>query len=254
MERSSKLTSTTQVKSSSAPTNLGRSSDAPHDEHLSEPKPDADADSTSAHSSLDSGNETGAQDSNVIPDLPIYLSKDVKSYSALIKKIAARLGLSLSVPKTQLQDAIYDVVQRDVLAPVSLPMATLLLQAVKNTWVHPSSAPTSLKWLDHMYQVQELSATFLYTYLKPNSVVVASSSRNRHHSTPPNRERKKIDAYGKHFYATGSLGIKDSNYLACMARFVYAVLEDFSTIIPCLPKKLRSQALQLQADGLTAVR
>lgn len=99
----------------------------PPEEHLSEPDPDADADSTSQHSDQDSENDTSAQDLNVAPDHPISPSEDVKSYSALILKIASCLGLSLSEPKTQLEDAIYDVVQREVSAPVSLSIAELLL-------------------------------------------------------------------------------------------------------------------------------
>lgn len=62
-----------------------------------------------------------------------------------------------------------------------------------------------------------------------------------------------MDAYGKRFYATGSLGVKASNYLACMARFVYAVLDDLAPFLQHLPEDQQMQALQLQSDGLAAV-
>lgn len=39
-----------------------------------------------------------------------------------------------------------------------------------------------------------------------------------------------------------------------MARFVYVVLKNFTAIIPHLPEDLRSQAMQLQTDGLAVVR
>lgn len=105
-----------------------------------------------------------------------------------------------------------------------------------------------------MYRVQESSATFLYTHPKPNSMVVASSTKTRRHLTPPDKDSKKVDTYGKRFYATSSLGIKASNYLACMARFVYVILDDLTPFLQRLPEDLRAQALQLQSDGLAAIR
>lgn len=111
----------------------------------------------------------------------------------------------------------------------------------------------SSKKMDHMYRVQESSAVFLYTHPKPNSMVVASSTKSSH-TALSDKDSRRIDAYGKRFYATGSLGIKALDYLACMARFVYAVLDDFSAVIPHLPEALRAQALQLQTDGLAVVR
>lgn len=59
-----------------------------------------------------------------------------------------------------------------------------------------------------MYSVQQESAEFLFAHLKPNSVVVNSPSKLiKWHSTPNDREGKKIDALGFKFYSTGALDI-----------------------------------------------
>lgn len=128
----------------------------------------------------------------------------------------------------------------------------MFLQTIHQTWEKPSSAPASSKRLDHMYRVQEQSAAFLFSHPKPNSLVVSSSVQSKHRSSPPDADGKTIDSYGRRLYTTGALGIKACNYMACMARFLYAVLEDFSAFIPHLPESLRPKALHLQTDGLAA--
>lgn len=174
----------------------------------------------------------------------------MKTYGALIKKIASWFCLPLSESK----NTIFYIVLQDTLSPVSLPMVTFFLQTIHQTWQHLSSAPTSLKRLDHMYRVQKSSAAFLYTHPKPDSIVVTTSLKCKHHSSPPDRDGKTVDTYSRRFYATGALGIKACNYLACMARFLYAIFKDFSAVIPHLPDDLRSRVLQLQSDGLAVAR
>lgn len=84
-----------------------------------------------------------------------------------------------------------------------------------------------------MYRVQESSAAFLYTHSKLNSLIVSLTvKRKRHHSMPQDREGKKINMYGRRFYSTGVLGITTANYLACISRFVFGILEDFTAILP----------------------
>lgn len=139
-------------------------------------------------------------------DQPISPSEDIKTYGELIRKVATALGLPLSEPKPTVVDAVFDVLHRDISTPISLPLVSAVLQAIQAAWSNPSSAPTSTKKLDHMYRVQEASAAFLYTHPKLNSLIVSSTVKGkRHHSTPQDREGKKIDMYGHRFYSTGVL-------------------------------------------------
>lgn len=130
----------------------------------------------------------------------------------LIHKIASALGLSFTELKTQVEDVVFDIVQRDVLPAVALPMTSVLLQAVRDTWEHPASPPTSTKLLDHMYRIQESTARFLYTHPKPNSLVVSSSTKGRRHqSYPPDKNGKWMDIFSCRIYSTNALAIKGCN-------------------------------------------
>lgn len=153
----------------------------------------------------------------------------------------------------QVSDVIFDLVHREASAPVTLPLSMVLLQAIQTTWIHPASAPISIEKLDHMYRIQESTAMFLYTHPKPNSLIISSSTKGRKsQSTPPDRDNKRIDSFRKCFYLTGALAIKTSNHLACISRYLFGILEDFSTIFQFLPEDVRVKALQMQANGIAA--
>lgn len=115
----------------------------------------------------------------VFEDALILPSEDVKTYGDLIRKVASALGLPILDPQERVDDVIIEVLNRDVSAPVSLPLSSVLLQSIQTAWSNSGSAPTSTKCLDHMYRVHESSAAFLYTYPKPNSLIVSSAAKGR---------------------------------------------------------------------------
>lgn len=152
-------------------------------------------------------------------------------------------------------DIIFDVGKRDVSAAVALPMTLVLLQAVRNSWEHPALGPTSTKHLDHMYRIQEATARFLYTHLKPKLLVVSSSMKvHRHQSYPPDKDGKRMDIFGRHIYSTNALAINSCNYLACMACNTYSLMEDLSFAIPLLPEEHRACLLHIQGDGIAVAK
>lgn len=73
-----------------------------------------------------------------------------------------------------------------------------------------------------------------------------------HQSTPPVHEGKHLESFGLCFYSSAALGIKGCNYLACIGRYFYAVLDDFSDLFQYMPEEKRPRALPLQHDGLAA--
>lgn len=134
-----------------------------------------------------------------------------------------------------------------------LPLTSIIFQAVKATWEHLSLALFSSEILDHTYCVQNSLAGFLYFYPWPNSLIVSSSTKGRKKQlTLP--DHKQIDAFGCHFYSTGSFAIKGCNYLACMAHYIHGILDDFSELIPLLLNAKRARALELQSDRLSAAK
>lgn len=104
----------------------------------------------------------------------------------------------LKIPTVQpdpvVDDFLFDVVQARTSAAIAIPLSKVMLQG---------------KCLDHMYRTQEQVAEFLFKHPRPNSVIMSFSSKSRrHHSTLPDMEGNKLDAYGRHLYSTGALGIK----------------------------------------------
>lgn len=134
----------------------------------------------------------------VSEDLPVSPLDDFRSFTDIIQKMVARLGVSTSQPSPEVNDVFFEVVRPNLSSTLAIPLSKVLLQTVKDTWQIPASVPISTKKLDHLYCIQETSAEFLFKHPQPNSVVVSSASKSkRHHSTPPDREGKKLDSYGR---------------------------------------------------------
>lgn len=105
------------------------------------------------HEPWDSNTERGSNKdySRVSQDLPISPSEDVKSCADLIRKIASKLGLQYPESHTQIADVFFDVVQRDVSAPVSLPLSSAFcLYPPAERPVGPSDLPMVLRCLTQM--------------------------------------------------------------------------------------------------------
>lgn len=102
-----------------------------------------------------------------------------------------------------------------------------------------------------MYWVQHEGAEFLFVHSKTNSVVESSASKSRkHHSTPNDRERKKIDVAGQKFYSTGALGIKTVSYIMCVSHYSYALWEQLSNVMKSLSDNKRTKGHFLQNEGM----
>lgn len=191
----------------------------------------------------------------VSENLPVSPNEEFHTYADLIRKVALRLGIPTSQPSPPVEDVIFEVLQAKSSSVLALPISRVLLDSVKASWTKPASIPVSNKKLDHLYRIQEASAEFLFTHLKPNSVVVSSSSRSRRqHSTPPDREGKKMDAYGRRLYSIGALGIKSCDYEVYIARCIHSVFEDLSLLLQLIPEDSRQRAVLLCSKGLLAAK
>lgn len=108
----------------------------------------------------------------------------------------------------------------------------------------------SSRKLDQMYRVQKAAATFLELHPKPYLVLVSSSSRpKRSYSAPLDKEGKKLDLLGRHFYPAGALDIKTSASLGQMGSSVCSV----PVWLWEQPRPLLDAACKLQKEGMTLV-
>lgn len=92
---------------------------------------------TSKHHSDSSEDEEQSEEDDQLPppskifeDAPISPSEDVKTYGDLIRKVALALGFPIVEPHDRVDDDIFEVLNRDVSAPISLPLSSVLLQSI----------------------------------------------------------------------------------------------------------------------------
>lgn len=99
--------------------------------------------------------------------------------------------------------------------------------------------------LSCMYRIQK-EAEFLFTHLKPNSLVVISTLKRKRVQSASHMEGKKLDTRGKCFYSAGMLCIKAMNYIDCMTHYNYTIWEGISEALANLleDKKLKLQKAQ----------
>lgn len=134
-------------------------------------------------------------------------------------------------------------------------MSTILLQTAKSSWPKPASTPVSFRWQDHMYKVQEPEASFLFSYPKPNSMVVSALSKSRKtHSTTSDKERKKQDMFGRHFYKVGTLGFCSTTYSAFMGRYQCYLWDQLTHIFGSLQAEVRERAHWLQKESMALAK
>lgn len=169
--------------------------------------------------------------------------------------MASRLGIPTAQATPVVEDVVFDIIRSQLSPTVSLPITKVMLETAQESWAKPSSVPISSKRLDHLYRTQEESALFLFQPPVPNSLVVLSSSKGRcQHSTPPDKEGKKLDAFSRRLYSAGSLRIKSCNYMACMARYIYAIFDYMAPHLSSLPTAQREHLQRLSSEGMLAAK
>lgn len=106
-----------------------------------------------------------------------------------------------------------------------------------------------------MYQMQEESVTFLFHYPFLNSLLESSLAKGwGQHSTPADKEGKKLDSFGRWLYLAGALGRKSCNFMVCMAHFMHPIFEDMVPYLNILPEVQKMHLLHLQTEGLAAAK
>lgn len=105
--------------------------------------------------------------------MPISPSEDLK-YGDLIGRMVAVLQIQIFQLPPTFMDSVYDIVQRDVSVTIAFPIPGVPLKYAKEPWVKPASTPGLYRCLNHMYQVQQKRAEFLFAHARSNSGVVNS--------------------------------------------------------------------------------
>lgn len=81
----------------------------------------------------------------VSEDLPVFPSDYFRSYTGIVRKMGARLGISTASPTPVMDDVIFEVVHTNLSSTLSLPSSKVMLQSAKSSWEKPGSVLISSK-------------------------------------------------------------------------------------------------------------
>ncbi|KAF7246105.1 Transposon Ty3-I Gag-Pol polyprotein [Varanus komodoensis] len=238
-----------------APSKESGRSESPGDSSSCVPPPywmesdESEADSTSLDAAV-------ASQGPGLPEEP-YIS-----FNDLMARLVRSLDIEAYQQPGPSTDRFYDVVRGERSTSNALPFITTLWQAMTQPWdlpAHPQ--PTSRKY-EPMYRREE-DIPFLLRHPKPNSVVVESSQGQeaRGHTSPRDKEGRKVDSLARRVYAASGLGLRISNYEATLARYQYFLMQRLDAIIDTLPgnqgelaKTFVKEAMQVAVQQLSTAR
>ena len=177
--------------------------------------------------------------------------------------MAIALGIDVHQPIEQVEDRIFDVLYTEKTAPVAMPFPATLLKTVKQNWKTPSSTPPTSRRLEAMYRVQDSGVPFLFTHPKPNSIIVeaAQGRSQRTHTSPADKEGRRLDLFGRRVYSAAALGLRVAAYQAAMARYqillwdkMWAVCEELPDERKNLARAFHQEAVRLSHLQLTTTQ
>ncbi|KAF7243259.1 Transposon Ty3-I Gag-Pol polyprotein [Varanus komodoensis] len=136
------------------------------------------------------------------------------SFNDLMARLVRSLDIEAHQQPGLSTDRLYDVVRGERSTSIALPFITTLRQAMTQPWDLPANPQPASRKYESMYRVREEDIPFLFRHPKPNSVVVESSQGReaRGHTSPRDKEGRKVDSLACRVYAASGLGLRISNY------------------------------------------
>ncbi|KAF7238272.1 Enzymatic polyprotein [Varanus komodoensis] len=103
-------------------------------------------------------------------------------------------------------------------------------------WDQPAQSQATSCRYESVYRVREDDIPFLLRLPKPNSVVVESSQGReaQGHTTPRDKEGRKVDMIAYRVYAAAGLSLCISNYEATLARYQYFIMQKLENVVSSL--------------------
>ncbi|KAF7238301.1 Retinoic acid receptor beta [Varanus komodoensis] len=185
------------------------------------------------------------------------------SFLELISHLVQSLEIKAHHRPGPSTDRFYDIVQGEQSATIALPLITTLCQAMVQPWDEPAQPQVTSRRYESMYRDREEDIPFLLCHPKLNSVVVESSQGReaRGHTTPRNKEGKKIDMLARQVYAASGLGLRISNYEGTLARYQCFIMQKLDNVTSSLPdhqadlaRVFIKEAMQVAIQQLSTAR
>ncbi|EMP38512.1 hypothetical protein UY3_04297 [Chelonia mydas] len=138
----------------------------------------------------------------VVMPPPPTVNDDFRLFQELMKQVADSLQIPLE-EVGESQHTLLDILQWSPSSQVALPINKALLDPAKSIWQTPTMIPSIYKWADEKYYILAKDSEFLFTYPKPNSLVVeAMNEHGRHHvkATSYHMDQKRLDLFSRRTY------------------------------------------------------
>ncbi|XP_078239079.1 12S rRNA N(4)-cytidine methyltransferase METTL15 isoform X2 [Pogona vitticeps] len=112
-------------------------------------------------------------------------SDDFSSYTHLVFQMAQALNLNAEQPPPVDVDPVFDDIDQERVAPLSLPFNKSILRLIKDTWGKTPSTMQISRRTDGLYRTYGVEAEFLTRHPVPNSIIVESSQARAHAKAKP---------------------------------------------------------------------
>ncbi|EMP24741.1 hypothetical protein UY3_18195 [Chelonia mydas] len=97
------------------------------------------------------------------------------------------------------------------------------MELAKTIWQTPATITPTSKRLDSKYFVPSKGSEFLFTHPSPNSLVVNVANQKNEsqhfHSTPSDKDNKRLDSFDRKVYSSSTLQFKVVNYAVLLAKY-----------------------------------
>ena len=136
---------------------------------------------------------------------------------------------------------------------MSLSFVPELLDLIKEYWEHPANSTSMSRRTENLYRIHGTDTSFLLKHPAPNSLVIESSASKtpaKGHTTPSNKEGRKLEVLGRRMYSMTTFVLRAINYLITMGAYQK---ELWSRILPALqiaPDDIRQLCLNTHAEAL----
>lgn len=147
--------------------------------------------------------------------------------------MAKALGLEFNVLEPQPSNPIMKVLYTPVSGPVAFPWLQGIQDVALTIWAKAASRTASSRKLENLYRIREEGCDFLFRHPQANSrvsEVFPAKGRAGNHSSPLNKEGRRLDLLGRKIHSSGAMGLRVANFIMVMGHILNATMGENVTV------------------------
>nr|XP_014339548.1 PREDICTED: uncharacterized protein LOC102367396 [Latimeria chalumnae] len=177
------------------------------------------------------------------------------SFWGLLEKVANVLAFELSSSPEDQSRFLQVLRGHSGRSRLHVPLHEIIPPAMREICRAPSSVVPTNKRVDCRYLISEGEGAPLMSRPSAESTI-ASAANDRAHTqrvcalAPLDQEARKWDAQGKKVYASASLWVRISSYMAHFSQYDQELWSEVANLVESVPEDKRKDARRLAADGI----